>query len=293
MNTKNDFPWKETEAVRSAYEKDNYLICETGHQTGRAIIFCSSNGIYYPNHEEVFTAYIAKGDAGFEWYHLAQHERIRAYFEKIIFVRDIYKQWYVTGINARLNTADQVIDFLKKEVQGFKVYTCGSSAGGYAAALFGAQLQADGIFISSAQFFILPDPHYGPFVEEYASDPERSKYYDLAPFLKDRSNIYYNFPALCPEDNIQYDHIRALSGIRILQIKSAAHGKTFNGICWPYLLTMDHDKCIALHEKYSGRIVGNWAIRKDILPLGERILFPLRKMDKILKKVFRIQQGNG
>ena len=54
LNTENVFPWKESAQVRSAYEENNYLISETGNATGRAIIFFSSNGIYYPNDENIF-----------------------------------------------------------------------------------------------------------------------------------------------------------------------------------------------------------------------------------------------
>ena len=174
-------------------------------------------------------------------------------------------------------------------MEGLQVFTCGSSAGGYASALFGAQLNADRIFVSSAQFFILPNPHYGPFVEDYAEDPERNRYYDLAPLLRERTNIFYNYPAHCPEDQVQSAHVKDIPGFYTLQINSAEHGKTFNGICWPYLLTMDHEKRLALHEKFAGQIVRNGALRREILPLGERLLFPVRKMERIAKRLLRIR----
>ena len=205
MNTENVFPWKESAQVRSAYEDNNYLISETGNATGRAIIFFSSNGIYYPNDEKTFAKYVAKGNDGFEWFHLAQHRRIQKYFQKIIFVRDIYKQWYVAGINARMNSVDKVAAFLREEVHGLSVFTCGGSAGGYAAALFGTLLQAENIFVNSAQFVLLPCSGYGPFIEKYTTDPERSRYYNLVPLLQNRTNIFYNFPAHCPDDKSQYN----------------------------------------------------------------------------------------
>ncbi len=118
MNSKDDFPWKENGLLKEAYKQDNYLVSETGSKTGQAVIFFSSNGIYYPNDEETFRAYIQKGNEGFEWFHLAQHREIQNHFEKIIFVRDVYKQWYVTGINERLDSVDKVLSFLQEQTGG-------------------------------------------------------------------------------------------------------------------------------------------------------------------------------
>lgn len=285
MNTKGDFPWKDNDLVRSAYEGNNFLICETGNRSGRAIIFFSSNGIYYPNNEDVFVEYLAKGNDGYEWLHIAKHRKIQKFFQKIIFVRDIYKQWYVTGINARINNADKLLDFLQKEVKGLRVYTCGGSAGGYAAVLFGVLLQADNIFANSAQFLLLPTREYGPFIEEYAPDPSHSKYFDLVSLLPNQSKIFYIFPAQCPCDVFQYTHIRNLQGIYCLQIKSAVHGKTISGICWPFLLTMDTGECVRLYEKYSEKTIEGKVIQKEIVPPVERLLHILYKTGVKMKRM--------
>lgn len=284
MDTMEDFPWKDNAQVRSAYEMDNYLISETGNATGRAIIFFSSNGIYYPNDEETFVKYIAKENDGFEWFHLAQHRRIQKYFQKIIFVRDIYKQWYVTGINVKINTVDKVQEFLRKEVEGLSVFTCGGSAGGYAAVLFGTLLHAECIFANSAQFLLLSNKEYGPFVEAYADDPERSKYYDLVPLLQGRSNVFYNYPVHCANDVFQYDHVKNIRGLSIMKIDSAIHGGTFDGICWPFLLTMENDALLMLYQKYEGKIIRGKAIRKEVVPAVDLMFYLLRKLSNKLKR---------
>ncbi len=49
MNAK--FPWNNSETVRKEYDKDNILILETGIKSKKALIFFSSNGIYFPNEE--------------------------------------------------------------------------------------------------------------------------------------------------------------------------------------------------------------------------------------------------
>lgn len=61
-------------------------------------VYFSSNDIYYPNTEEIFRKRIVEKDF-FEWY----HTRVRA--RKHIFVRDVFKQWYLEGINADIDMA--------------------------------------------------------------------------------------------------------------------------------------------------------------------------------------------
>lgn len=87
----------DSDIVQQVYnEKDNFLIeyDNQGEKKWCAIYF-SSNDIYFPNTEEIFRKRIIEKNF-FEWY----HSRInRAY--KHIFVRDIFKQWYLMGINAK------------------------------------------------------------------------------------------------------------------------------------------------------------------------------------------------
>lgn len=293
MNSKDDFPWKENELLEEAYKQDNYLVSETGSKTGQAVIFFSSNGIYYPNNEKTFRAYIQKGNDGFEWFHLAQHREIQNHFEKIIFVRDVYKQWYVTGINERLDSVDKVLTFLRAQTGGCRVTTCGGSAGGYAAVLFGCLLHADCIFANSAQFLLLPDSRFGPFIERYASDPSRSRYYDLLPLLREQPNVFYTFPAQCEDDKMQYEHIRELPNIHILRIRSKIHGDTLEGICWPYLLTMDNDRRTALYQRYSRKAVYRLTASNAVLPTGEKVRLLCHKIAKKLRKLSRALHRRG
>jgi hypothetical protein len=71
---------------------------------------------------------------------------------KLIFVRDIFKSWYVCGISDRYSSIDDMIDFLKEETKGYKVITVGNSAGGYMAVLAGVLLGAERVFNFSGQY---------------------------------------------------------------------------------------------------------------------------------------------
>ena len=173
------FPWNGSELLEREYEKDNYKLIRTGNKTGRAIIFFSSNGLY-PNTEQEFTEIITKNDR-YEWENIATDKRIMKYYELIIFIRDIYKQWHITGINARINNVEKMADFLKDLTASLEVTTCGSSSGGYAAVLFAHFLKAERFFSISGQFSIKHQiSSESPFVLMNASNPAINKYYDIS-----------------------------------------------------------------------------------------------------------------
>lgn len=151
-------------------------------------IYFSSNDIYYPNQEDIFRKRIIEKNF-FEWY----HTRIRAH--KHIFLRDVFKQWYLEGINAKLNTPEKVADWLEHETTGYRVVTVGSSAGGYAAVLYGSLLNAERVIAFNAQFSLTSLAEKSsitcnPLVFKYR-DTERNKYYQLNTFLCPTIRYYY------------------------------------------------------------------------------------------------------
>ena len=108
MNNENEFPWNGSRLVRDEYEKDNYFIIETDADTNKAIVFFSSNGIYFPNTEDAFLRAMNGPRHGYEWTNIAKNKRVQRTFKKIMFIRDVYKQWYITGINDEVNSVEKV-----------------------------------------------------------------------------------------------------------------------------------------------------------------------------------------
>ena len=140
----------DSDIVQQVYNRQNNFLIEyddQGEKNWCAIYFCS-NDIYYPNTEEIFRKQIVEKNF-FEWY----HSRIRK-ASKHIFVRDVFKQWYLTGINAKINTPEKLTEFLRKETKGYNIVTIGSSAGGYAAILHGSLLNAKYVLAFNSQFEI-------------------------------------------------------------------------------------------------------------------------------------------
>lgn len=151
--------------VKQAWEDEpNMLIQDFASpkpQQSYCAIYFSSNDIYFPNTEDVFRKRIVEKNT-FEWY----GTRI-AKATKHIFVRDVFKQWYIRGINAQCNNIEALAALLKEEAKGMKVVTVGSSAGGYAAIVLGSLLQAEYVLAFNAQLDINLIAPRNPFVARY------------------------------------------------------------------------------------------------------------------------------
>lgn len=290
------FPWNGSVLLRKEYEKDNCIITRTGAKTGRAIIFFSSNGIYFPNTEEEFTDKIIRRDY-YDFKNISSDRLIRSYYELVILVRDVYKQWYVNGINPKYDSADKTAEFLRGLTSGFEVTTCGSSAGGYAAVLFAHLLKAERFFSVSGQFSIWnqADPSVAPFIYENASCPEKNKYYDISRITLDGGG-YYFWPSEVENDKAQHELVKDSKQIKIYSFKSKRHGATFPYYCYPYILSRSNAE---LSSIFGGM--------KNDVPLRPRVfalkilpvslyphIFPViirgyvKKFQRGVKKVMRV-----
>jgi hypothetical protein len=102
----------DSDIVRNVYDSQHNYLIEYNEQckdkTYCAVYFCS-NDLYYPNVEDIFRKRIVEKNF-FEWYNL----RIEKAY-KHIFVRDVFKQWYLSGINQSIDSPERLIEFLKNE----------------------------------------------------------------------------------------------------------------------------------------------------------------------------------
>lgn len=100
------------------------------------LCFFSGNGLYYPNTISSFCKTVVEQNR-YEWWNVGHSEEIVKQAGKIIYVRDVYKQFYVKGINVEINCIDKLCELLKELTMGMRVVTCGNSAGGYIAVIVG------------------------------------------------------------------------------------------------------------------------------------------------------------
>ena len=208
--------------------------CSKNGDADTCVIYFSSNDIYYPNSEEIFTKRIVNKDF-YEWYHTRINRA-----SKHIFIRDIFKQWYLGGINANINSPEKLAAFLKQETQGYtNVITLGSSAGGYAAILYGSLINAQTVFAFNPQFEI------GSLLEQSSEtiNPlifrlrnERDKYYDIVPFINEKTEIYYFYSKHSPWDKEQHKYIKPQHNLYQIPFSSNHHGIPFLKAALPVVL---------------------------------------------------------
>lgn len=260
----------DSEIVRSVYATEpNYIIdYDESSEENVCAIYFSSNDIYFPNTEEIFRKRIVEKNF-FEWY----HTRVKA--RKHIFIRDIFKQWYLEGINAELDSPEKIFEWLKGETEGYEVVTVGSSAGGYAAVLYGSLLNAKRVIAFNAQFelwhmFNSSSANSNPLVVKY-KNTERSLYYDLKGMLQDSVNYYYFLSTSCYEDSEQYRKLFTPpippQSLNCLRFRTAHHGIPFLKVALTRVLNLKDDQLRRIASKrhhpvwFTIRMVG---VRKTI-----------------------------
>jgi hypothetical protein len=218
----------DSKIVKQVYEEsDNYKITfdESVEKKHTCAIYFSSNDIYYPNTEDVFNKRIVERNA-FEWLSI----NFKGVY-KHIFIRDVHKQWYLTGINKNINSPEAILAFLQNETSGFDVITMGSSAGGYAAVLYGSLLNAKKVLTFNGQFEIkslleTSNPLTDPLIFRNANSA-LSAYYDLRNFINPEVNIYYFLSLKSAWDAREFKHVSNLKNIKTIAFKTGHHGIPF------------------------------------------------------------------
>jgi hypothetical protein len=144
--------------IKQERQNDNILI-NRNNNGQYAVLYFSSNGLYFPNDEKTFKKIIMQENR-FEWTNPSNRIQKSSIS---IYVRDLYKQWYIKGINSKIDSIEKMVDFFKESTKNKKIITVGSSSGGYAATLFGILLNADYVFNSKLsdmdekQFLLVKD----------------------------------------------------------------------------------------------------------------------------------------
>lgn len=235
---------------------NNYLIEYTEKKNNICAIYFSSNGIYFPNQEEIFRKEIINKNK-FEWY---KTRVISA--KKQIFLRDIYKQWYINGVNKKLNNIEDLYEFLKTETEGYEVITIGSSAGGYAAALFGSLLKASRVYSFASQFGLYhilnnnDNREKNPMIVNYFESTDSEKYLNITEIIK-TSNVpvFYFLPFFSAEDLEQFELLSFLKNIYCFKIDCDFHGMPISHYSLGKTINFEKKKLMKIHERINGKII--------------------------------------
>lgn len=212
------------------------------------IIYFSSNDLYYPNNEIAFSESVIQKNK-FEWY------RTRVGFgHKHIFLRDIKKQWYLTGVNAAISSPQALFHFLQEETKGYKSILLGSSAGGFISVILGQLLNAERIYTFNGQFEIKSllkkdtAEIIDPVLFRNRNNRELLPYYETKNFITNPSSIYY-FHSSKSNWDIEQDRVVEHLPVNKISFITSNHGVPFLKSNLPVVLNLDTSQL----KKLSGK----------------------------------------
>ncbi len=265
--------WDSTnEVVKKAYAMENYECVDTGGAGNRCYIFFSSNGLYFPNTQEEFEEKIFRKNR-YEWKYIVSQSRICQKASRIIYVRDIYKQWYSYGINENLNTIEKTLDFLKELTKGYEVITVGSSAGGYMAALTALVLEAKFCIDFSGQYDVRPN------IE--------NRYMELSKLMQEMKspcNIFYFYPKYSPDDVEQYEKVKKNPCIKAFAFGEKNHAATMFVGNMGYIIDREEEELLELFHRYEEKVVNKFPFLFQTVPLRKAVLIMIREIKAFLRR---------
>jgi hypothetical protein len=233
---------------------------------GYCYIYFSGNGIFDPNTEASFYKTIVVNNR-YEW---TKWKAVNPARE--IFIRDINKCWYYKGISSQYDCIEKTSELLRELTQDYagRVITVGSSAGGYAAVLFGVMLDALRVFAFSAQFNIdtqLEQLDWINYIKNY-------RYSDIIPLVKNSTvPIYYFFPCLADWDSKQSQLIKNIDNVYAFPIKSKLHGKAVYANNMPTILAMNDNELNVLKVKFENKPTSPFVISVYLLGFMRSMTF--------------------
>lgn len=242
------------EDVWEAYEGDNYQCIDTGAESDICYIFFSSNGLYFPDEKEVFEREVIQKDR-YEWKWVVNHSGIPEKAGRVIYVRDVFKDWYSMGISRAVNTIDKTLDLLKGLTEGYRIVTIGSSAGGYMAVLAAVRLQAAWCINFSGQYKV--------------NTAVQREYQDLSQILKDYDGtVFYFVPVRSQQDLEQYEFVKDMACVKFFLFTGKKHADTMLTGNMLYVIDKDIDGLMLLYRHYEGREIDKIRFLLYTVPLS-------------------------
>ena len=242
--------------LKSAFSGNNYEIVNGMAKNKLCIIFCSGNGIYHPDTNGSFRDSVIGNDM----YECRQTAcNVLDYVERVVFIRDLHKCWYASGINDNVDSVDKLIDFLRPLCNGYRLVLMGNSAGGYIASLLGYKLKADFVLNWCGQCNLWEHNNATEtvfFVSKYIKDISRSRYYNLATIMKDNTcPIYYFYPTGCGHDVVQSKLWAEIPNVMPIALDSSRHGQCVGKKQRFALLLSDNKQLTELYKKCIGKVL--------------------------------------
>ena len=217
------------------YEKDNYKILSCNKKSKYCLVCFSSNGLKLENENR------------YEFQNITNNRKIRKFYNKIIFVRDVKKHFYIEGINSDINNLEKTIFFLQEKTEGLIVRTIGNSSGGFMAFLTSCNLKNVELCYSFSGV-LAPLEWHGPNFDYNVYDYECLKNADKKTFVflnsyKIAQPITFTLLHFASfynrADSLQTEIIKKhfKNNLIMILMKTTTHGSTIWSYDFKYLLT--------------------------------------------------------
>lgn len=249
-------PWNRKEdIVDTVYQGLNYKIKDKSKENfkgkKRCIIFFSSNDLWYPNTESVFREAIIKKDR-YEWENISNNS-----VDREIYVRDIYKSWYVTGINKNVDSVDKLLTLLKKYTAGYVVTTIGISAGGYMAIIIGCLLNAEYVISFSPQTDLTySEINNNSFLKKYSKDHNKNKYYRVYDVVcKSKTPIYYIVGNKSKADAFYLAECKKMPHFKTIIFASKKHGAIVERSALKRMISLSLEEWDEIYISNMGKLI--------------------------------------
>ena len=229
---------------------DNYLIEDIRPEKNKCFVFFSSNGICdEESAEQFYEDFYIKNR--YEWRSIANTLKKKKDVSRIIYIRDVYKNHYINGINESYNNIRRVIELLKEITEGYSVTYVGISSGGYMATILGKTLGGERIFNISGQYDVSHIAEIDNFMKN------NSAYVSLVELVNDgdKCPIFYFCPIGCGHDRENYLRIKNLDNIWSFIFPDKIHAATVYPFNFPDLIYSSNEKIIRLSQKYDGKLI--------------------------------------
>ncbi len=278
--------WNESnELVAEAYRGENIKVVD--YEKGQyCYIFFSSNGLYYPNTLSEFEEKVVKQNR-FEWEHMALSREVLRVCKRAIFVRDIYKQYYVTGNSENYDSIDKLLKRLKELTEGEQIITIGSSAGGYMAMLAAASLGAVSCFSFSGQVFLYEQGRIDdmPFLKKFQDVEDRNKWYDIRKLVKNsKANLWYFYPANNEADRKEFSYIEDGQNVKGFAFNLSNHAETMYSENMKHIISKNPRQMEKIYTRYQGKVIDRREFLFRTATLFTIFMFYYKKVVRYVKK---------
>lgn len=256
-------------------------------------VYFTSHGLYYPTTIENFRNSVCALNY-YEWKNISEDHRIKNKSAKAIYVRDIYKNWCIHGINGTCDSMDKLCELIKKLTNGEHVITVGSSAGGYMAIAVGTAIGADAIYALAPQVSITEYNKYHrvKYLEYYLKDENISSWLNLESRIeKYQGDLFYLFPANCEEDVAQYEVISGINNpcLHVLAVKYSSHGNPIYSVSLIKTLADPIEINRKFFMKMNGKTVTRFGYLTEKCGLFTSVVVIIgSKIKKIIKRLISL-----